>query len=170
VTHHAGHEARGERPRLELGELFRQYADKLPALSYQQTRTARAIASCRTSKLGGHELKCDRCGLRERSYNSCRNRHCPKCQSLDEVRWREAQEALLLPIAYYHVVFTIPDALHPLFLDRPRLGYSLLFEAVAETLREVALRPMGLPRLCGAPHKRGYAESRTMRSHSGRAR
>jgi hypothetical protein len=141
---HAGYEPRVHRPKLELGDLLRQYTDQLPALSYQQTRTIHALASCRTAVLGGHEVECNGCGYRERSYNSCRNRHCPKCQGLDEVRWREAQEALLLPIDYHHVVFTIPDALHPLFLDRPRLGYSLLFAGVAETLQEVALRPKNL--------------------------
>ncbi len=140
----AAYEPRVRRPKLELGDLLRQYEDQLPALSYQQTRTVRALASCRTAVLGGHEVGCNGCGYRERSYNSCRNRHCPKCQGLDEVRWREAQETLLLPIDYHHVVFTIPDALHPLFLDRPRLGYSLLFATVAEALQEVALRPRNL--------------------------
>ncbi len=94
--------------------------------------------------LGGHVRKCPSCGHHEISYNSCRNRHCPKCQGLEEVRWREAQESLLLPIAYHHVVFTIPESLHPLFLDRLGLAYSLLFAAVAETLQEVALRPSNL--------------------------
>jgi hypothetical protein len=140
----ASHEARGPRPKLELGELFRQYWDRLRIRSGQQARVVRALSSCRTAALGGHERECDKCGHRERSYNSCRNRHCPKCQGLDEVRWRQAQEALLLPIAYHHVVFTIPESLHRLFLDRPRVGYSLLFAAVSETLREVALRPSNL--------------------------
>ncbi len=141
---HAGHEARGHRAKLELGDLLRQYEEQLPALNHQQRRTARALARCRTAALGGHVRQCQACGHREVSYNSCRNRHCPKCQGLDEVRWREAQEALLLPIGYHHVVFTIPEELHPLFLDRPRIGYSLLFAVVAETLREVALRPKNL--------------------------
>ena len=141
---HASHEPRGARPKLEIGELFRQYADRLPFRSVQQSRVVRALSSCRTAALGGHERTCDRCDFRERSYNSCRNRHCPKCQGLDEVRWREAQESLLLPIPYHHVVFTIPEALHQLFLDRPRLAYSSLFAAVAETLQEVALRPSNL--------------------------
>jgi hypothetical protein len=140
----ASHEARGPRPKLELGELFRQHGDRLWIRSGQQARVVRALSSCRTAALGGHVRKCDQCGHRERSYNSCRNRHCPKCQGLDEVRWLRAQEALLLPIAYHHVVFTIPESLHRLFLDRPRLGYSLLFAAVSETLREVALRPSNL--------------------------
>jgi len=150
---HVSHAARGHRPRLELGDLLRHYEEQLARPSYQQMRTARALASCRTAALGGHVRKCLSCGHREPSYNSCRNRHCPKCQGLDEVRWHEAQEALLLPIAYHHVVFTIPEQLHRLFLDRPRLGYSLLFAAVAETLREVALRPKNL----GARIGFGYA-------------
>jgi hypothetical protein len=94
--------------------------------------------------LGGHVRECDHCGHRETSYNSCRNRHCPKCQGLDEVRWVERQQEALLPIEYHHVVFTIPDVLHPLVRSNPRLGYRLLFAAVAETLKEVALRPRNL--------------------------
>jgi len=88
--------------------------------------------------------ECDSCGHRQIAYNSCRNRHCSKCQGIDELRWVERQQQGLLPIDYHHVVFTVPDALHPLLRRSPRLGYGLLFAAVAETLQEVALRPKNL--------------------------
>ena len=135
---------RGRRARLELADIFRQYGSCLPSLSQHQARTVAAITSCRTAALGGHLQKCDRCSHQEISYNSCRNRHCPKCQGLDEVRWLERQQQSLLPIEYHHVVFTIPDVLHPLLRGSPRLGYALLFRAVAETLHDVALRPKNL--------------------------
>ena len=120
------------------------YGAQLPALSPHQARTVAAITSCRTAALGGHLRQCDRCGHRETAYNSCRNRHCPKCQGLDEVRWVERQRQSLLPIEYHHVVFTIPDVLHPLLRAHRRLGYHLLFRAVAETLQDVARRPQNL--------------------------
>ncbi len=97
--------------------------------------------SCRTAELGGHVLACDECGYWTILYNSCRNRHCPKCQSLKQARWLEARQADLLPVEYFHVVFTVPDVLRPVFLAQPKRCYSLLFAAVAETLREVALTP-----------------------------
>jgi Putative transposase/Transposase zinc-binding domain len=135
---------RGRRARFELAEIFRQYGSRLPPLSHHQARTLAAITNCRTAALGGHLQQCDRCGHQEISYNSCRNRHCPKCQGLDEVRWLERQQQSLLPIEYHHVVFTIPDGLHPLLRSNPRVGYALLFRAVAETLHDVALRPKNL--------------------------
>jgi len=135
---------RGRQVRLELAELFRHYGSRLPPLSHHQARTVAAITHCRTAALGGHLQQCDRCGHQEISYNSCRNRHCPKCQGLDEMRWLERQQQSLLPIEYHHVVFTIPDGLHPLLRGNPRIGYGLLFRAVAETLHDVALRPKNL--------------------------
>ena len=124
--------------------MFRDHGDGLRKLSRRQARTARAITSCRTAALGGHVKSCDRCEHREIAYNSCRNRHCPKCQSLEQVRWVEAQQAKLLPIEYHHVVFTLPDMLHRLLLSNTRVGYRLLFAAVAGTLDEVARRPKNL--------------------------
>jgi hypothetical protein len=144
VTCPAGHDRRGARPKLELADLFRAYGDRLPELSRHQARTVQAITSCRTAGLGGHLQQCDRCDYSAVSYNSCRNRHCPKCQGLDEVRWVENQQQLLLPTEYHHVVFTLPEVLHPLLLANPRAGYGLLFSAVAETLQEVAERPKNL--------------------------
>jgi hypothetical protein len=104
----------------------------------------RAITSCRTAVLGGHVQECDRCGHREVSYNSCRNRHCPKCQGLEKVRWIEARRADVLPVPYHHVVFTVPQELHAIFRSNTRVAIGLLFRAVSETLLEVAANPKRL--------------------------
>ncbi len=130
--------------RLELAQLFRAYGDRLSGLSSQQERAVRAITSCRTAALGGHVQACDSCGHLEIRYNSCRDRHCPKCQSLDRARWVEARKRDVLPAQYHHVVFTIPQELHPLFLVNARLSYNLLFWAVSETLSQVAANPKNL--------------------------
>ena len=140
----AGHARLAARARLELADIFRAHGDRLPPLAGPQARAARAIVRCRTAALGGHVQECDHCGHREIAYNSCRNRHCPKCQRLEAARWLEAQQAHLLPTEYHHVVFTLSAVLHPLFLGNPQTGYRLLFAAVAETLGEVALRPQNL--------------------------
>jgi hypothetical protein len=100
-----------------------------------QSRVMRAISSCRTAALGGHIDGCTDCGHRQISYNSCRNRHCPKCQSLASTRWLEKMEADLLPIRYFHVVFTLPEDLAPIALQNKRVVYNLLFATVSATLR-----------------------------------
>jgi hypothetical protein len=130
--------------RPELADIFRAYGDRLPGLSAEQRRVVRAITSCRTAALGGHAQVCERCGYREIFYNSCRDRHCPKCQGLDEARWVQARKAEILPVEYFHVVFTIPDELTPIFQADARAAYSLLFAAVAQTLLEVAANPRNL--------------------------
>jgi hypothetical protein len=137
---------RREQPRLELADVFRQCGDRLLRLDGRQSQVVRAILRCRTAVLGGHVQQCDRCNHREISYNSCRDRHCPKCQGNQQRHWFEAQQQLLLPIEYHHVVFTVPDTLHVLFRAQPRLTYGLLFAAVAETLHDAA----GNPRHLGA--------------------
>jgi len=126
---------------LELADLVRQFAGEVPHLCAEARRVLQDIARCRTAALGGHVHKCDQCDHRENSYNSCRNRHCPKCGSLAQARWLEARQADLLPVQYFHVVFTVPDVLHPLFRANPTVSYNLLFAAVAETVKEVALNP-----------------------------
>ena len=132
----------GEHP--ELADVFRAHGERLTGLSAQQRRVVAAITSCRTAALGGHVRECDRgCGYAEISYNSCRDRHCPKCQGLERVRWQEARAEDLLPVSYFHVVFTIPEALHAVFLAAPRVTYGLLFDAVARTLQEVAAKNLG---------------------------
>jgi len=104
----------------------------------------RAITQCRTGTLGGHVQACDHCGERQISYNSCRNRHCPKCQGSQTAQWLEAQQPHLLPVPYFHVVFTLPQLLAPLALRNPRVVYGLLFQAASRTLLEVAANPRHL--------------------------
>lgn len=123
---------------LELADIFERFSGELPLLSADQLKVVQDILSCRTPLLGGHVQQCDHCGLRTTLYNSCLNRHCPKCQSLSQARWLEARQKDLLPVEYFHVVFTIPSVLHLLFRDDPKLCYNLLFAAVSETLQEIS--------------------------------
>lgn len=127
--------------KLELAHIFERFIDELPALSIDQSNAVYDILKCRTSALGGHVYRCDHCDYEMNLYNSCLNRHCPKCQSLNQLRWLEARQKDLLPVEYFHVVFTISNALHPLFRANQKRCYDLLFAAVAETLREVARNP-----------------------------
>ncbi|MBW1667383.1 MAG: IS91 family transposase [Deltaproteobacteria bacterium] len=101
----------------------------------------RAIELCRTAALGGHVEECDHCGALRISYNSCRNRHCPKCQCLDKERWLEGRKKDLLPTQYFHLVFTISESLRPLALRNQNALYSLLFRAASETLKELKADP-----------------------------
>jgi len=128
---------------LELADIVRAHADQLDGLSPEQRRVLQAITHCRTAALGGHRRQCEACGHEELSYNSCRDRHCPKCQGLDEARWIEAQQRDLLPVQYFHIVFTVPTELHSLFLTAPPVAYRLLFTAAAKTLQDVARRRLG---------------------------
>jgi hypothetical protein len=136
-----------DRPRLEVAEVFRQHAgeylEKYGASPHQR-RVLRDIENCRTAVLGGHIEQCDQCGHQRIAYNSCRNRHCPKCQGPARARWMQAREAELLPVPYFHVVFTLPETLGPLALQNPTVVYDVLFRAVGETLLEVAANPKRL--------------------------
>ena len=134
------------RHRLEVADVFRVHGPEfLEALgsshSLAQKRVLRDISVCRTEVLGGHVEKCDRCGHRRISYNSCRNRHCPKCQGAARAAWMEARAAELLPVPYFHVVFTLPSTFRPLALQNKRVVYGILFRAASETLQEVAANP-----------------------------
>jgi hypothetical protein len=104
----------------------------------------RSLAACRTAVLGGHLEECQECGQRRPAYNSCGNRHCPKCQAAARAQWLDAQRANLLPVPYFHVVFTLPHELSPLALQNKETLYGLLFQAAAKTLQEVAARPKHL--------------------------
>ncbi len=128
---------------VELADIVRAHAASLTGLSAPQRQVLQAITECRTAALGGHRRKCAQCGHQEISYNSCRDRHCPKCQGLEAARWMDTQQRDLLPVPYFHVVFTVPAELHALFLAAPKATYPLLFAAVAETLTQVALRRLG---------------------------
>ena len=109
-----------------------------------QYRALRAISACRTVVLGGHLAQCDACGAQRYAYHSCRNRHCPKCQTLAKERWLAARGAELLPVPYFHLVFTLPHALNALAQGNPRLLYGLLFESVSATLIEFGANPRWL--------------------------
>lgn len=104
-------------------------------------KAVRAIQNCRTAALGAHTDVCDECGYMKISYNSCRNRHCPKCQGLAKERWVMEREAELLPLPYFHVVFTLPDESNSLVMNNQTVLYNLLFKAAAETLREISESP-----------------------------
>ncbi len=125
----------------EIQEIFENYGAEYcrgHVLSKEQGKAMRAITNCRTARLGGHLDACPSCGYARPSYNSCRNRHCPKCQALAKERWVDNQKHDLLNVAYFHVVFTVPAELHPLFFCRDRAMHKLLFRAVAETLSQLA--------------------------------
>jgi hypothetical protein len=126
------------KPSVEVADIVRQfgeaYQQRYP-VSPEQRAALRAIAHCRTAALGGHVDACDACGTLRISYNSCRNRHCPKCGALDQARWLAARRAELLPIEYFHVVFTLDHALNPLARCNPKAIYDLLFASAAQTLK-----------------------------------
>src|ERR1700730_15379806 len=137
------------RPLLEVADIVRAQGDRFIQHNFRwmhwaHRKVLRAIARCRTAALGGHRDQCPRCGYRTTSYNSCRDRHCPKCQSGARDKWIMARQNELLPVAYVHVVFTLPHQLSPLALQNKKVLYSLLFRASAETLLEVAADPKHL--------------------------
>jgi hypothetical protein len=137
------------RPLLELADIVRGQGDRFLQHNFRwihwaHRKVLHAIARCRTAALGGHRDQCPRCGYRTTSYNSCRDRHCPKCQSGARDRWIMARQNELLPVAYVHVVFTLPHQLSPLALQNKKVLYDLLFRASAETLQEVARDPRHL--------------------------
>ena len=121
----------------EVADILRDHAFGL-SLSREQAHAAAAIVHCRTARLGGHAEVCPVCGFKRHAYNSCRNRHCPKCQILKQELWAEAQRALLLPVVHFQIVFTIPAELHRLFRRAPEVCLTLLFAAVSETLLDLA--------------------------------
>jgi Putative transposase/Transposase zinc-binding domain len=138
-----------DRPPLEVADLVRAAGDAFIErsrkwISWKHVKVLLAIARCRTAALGGHLDECTRCGHRAISYNSCRNRHCPKCQTGARERWLEKRRRELLPTQYVHVVFTLPRQLAPLTLQNKKVVYDLLFRTSAETLREVARDPKHL--------------------------
>jgi hypothetical protein len=137
------------RHRLEVADVFHAHQNEFlqrwgHALSDQQRKVLRDIGLCRTAALGTHLERCDRCSYETVAYDSCRNRHCPKCQSSARDRWLLKQAGSLLPVPYAHVVFTVPEQLAPLALRNQRLFYNLLFRAASETLLKIAADPRHL--------------------------
>src|SRR5271156_5064465 len=138
-----------DRPPLEVADLVRSAGDAFIEgshkwITWKHVKVLLAIARCRTAALGGHLDECTRCGHRAISYNSCRNRHCPKCQANARARWLQARRQELLPTRYVHVVFTLPHELAPLALQNKKVVYDLLLRTSAETLLEIARDPQHL--------------------------
>jgi hypothetical protein len=134
-------------PPFEVADIVREYGEAFRAthpVSHEQARVLRAIAHCRTAALGGHVEVCESCGTERVCYDSCRNRHCPKCQGSARAKWLAAEQAMLLPVPYFHVVFTLPHQLNPLIRVNQRLLYALLFQTAAQTLQEFAHDPKHL--------------------------
>ena len=144
---HADHAAPTTRPALEVADILRERGNaygKTRRLSAQQRKVVDALVNCRTAALGGFKSQCDHCGAVTIQYASCRNRHCPKCQTLSQTRWVERQCADLLDIGYWHVVFTLPHELNPVAQGNPALIYRLLFRAASQTLLEFGRNPRWL--------------------------
>ena len=143
------HQATGAKPACELADIVRLYGGDYRdrhRLPLSHLKVLRAIETCRTAALGGHREHCASCGFERYAYNSCRNRHCPKCQSLAKAQWLEARQAELMPVPYFHNVFTLPHELNPLILcqeENKRAILNLLFRATAETLLEFGRNNLG---------------------------
>jgi hypothetical protein len=139
----------GQRPLWEVADVIRSHGEAFlqkygSHLTMTQKKALRDLAQCRTAALGGHVERCLDCGHERPAYNSCRNRHCPKCQALSRARWLERESAYLLPVEYHHVVFTLPAELAELALSNASALYNLLMQSAAETLREVTANPQRL--------------------------
>jgi hypothetical protein len=137
------------RSTVEVADVIREYGEGFLAthggrLTAMQRQTLRDLAACRTAALGGHIQRCHDCGHERPAYNSCRNRHCPKCQAATRAQWLDREAAFLLPTEYHHVVFTLPPEAANLALAHPALLYDFLFQAASATLREVAANPKRL--------------------------
>ena len=140
------------RPRLEVADVFRAFATSYRAhhtLNPDQARVFDAILACRTAALGGHLDVCEDCGFERPSYNSCFNRHCPRCQGIAALRWVESRKKTILPVAYFHVVFTLPAELRPLALRNRQAIFDLMFETASKTLLTLGQDPRRLGALLG---------------------
>ena len=138
-----------DRPKLEVADVFRRYGQAYidrhgASLSTLQRRVMAAIQACRTAALGGHLERCDQCGHERNCFNSCRDRHCPKCQSLARAQWIKDRQAELLEVPYFHVVFTVPEEIAAIAYQNKSVVYGILFRVTAETLRIIAADPQHL--------------------------
>src|SRR5580658_3458171 len=138
-----------DRPRLEVADVLRRYGEAYrqqhsASLSIAQLRVMSAIELCRTAALGGHLEQCDQCQHQRIAYDSCRNRHCPKCQSLARAQWIEDRQSELLDTQYFHVVFTLPEEIAAIAYQNKKVVYDILFRAASETLRTIAADPKHL--------------------------
>jgi hypothetical protein len=138
-----------DRPKLEVADVFRLYGEAYrrkhrASLSTSQRRVMTAIEVCRTAALGGHLERCDSCPYERPCYDSCRDRHCPKCQSLARAEWVEKRKAEVLDCQYFHLVFTLPEVIAAIAYQNKDLVYGILFRAAAETLSTIAADPQHL--------------------------
>jgi hypothetical protein len=138
-----------DRPRLEVADVFRRYGETYrqqhgASMSPAQRRVMTAIEVCRTAALGGHLERCDQCGHERNCFNSCRDRHCPKCQSLARAQWIEDRQSELLEVPYFHVVFTVPEEIAAVAYQNKKVVYGILFHGTAETLTTIAADPKHL--------------------------
>src|SRR5215468_2824420 len=133
-------------PSLDVGAILGEFAGRhgLSGLNARQRQAVSALSACRTSRLGGRVERCSCCGLREYLYNSCRDRHCPKCQAGQRAAWLQREAGYLLPVEYHHVVFTLPAAVNDLVGGNARLVYTLLFESASQAVRAMAADPRHL--------------------------
>ena len=139
-------------PRLSVADILRDHVGGLH-LDHEQGKAAAHIMACRTGRLGGHVARCDRCGAKHYAYHSCRDRHCPRCGGLDQRLWAEAQLPHLLPVSYFHVVFTVPVSLRRFFLGKhKRYALDALFAAVSESILETAATRGLLPGILAVLH------------------
>lgn len=139
-------EALLNKPKWEIADIFRlhskQYRDS-HSLPLSHLKVMHSIEVCRTAYLGGHVEKCDSCEYERHAYNSCRNRHCPKCQTLTKAKWLEARKSEILPVGYFHTVFTLPHEINPVALCNQKIIFDMLFKAVPETLLEFGRNNLG---------------------------
>jgi hypothetical protein len=138
-----------DRPKLEVADVFRRYGEAYrqqhgASMSATQWRVMSAIEVCRTAALGGHLERCDQCGYERNAFNSCRDRHCPKCQCLARAQWIEQRQSELLDVPYFHVVFTVPEEIAAIAYQNKEVIYEILFRATAETLKKIAADPKHL--------------------------
>jgi hypothetical protein len=135
-----------DRPKFEVADIFRRYGQAYrqqhgASMSAAQRRVMTAIEVCRTAALGGHLERCDQCGYERNAFNSCRDRHCPKCQCLARAQWIEQRQSELLEVPYFHVVFTVPHQIAAIAYQNKDIVYGILFQATAETLKTIAADP-----------------------------
>jgi predicted Zn-ribbon and HTH transcriptional regulator len=138
------HDPLNNREQWEVADVFRLYGDNYRqshSLPYEKIKVMHHIEVCRTAELGGHIQQCDQCGFEQIAYNSCRDRHCPKCQCLVKEQWLNDRKAELLPCGYFHFVFTLPHDLNPIILCNKKITLQILFSAVSETLQAFAKDP-----------------------------
>ena len=143
---HLANSSEDTRPRLELADIWRRFGPsyvQTHSVSPVEQRIMDDLTACRTATLGGHIEHCSQGGFERQAYNSCRNRHCPKCQTVTKMRWVEARQAELLPTPYFHTVLTLPHELNPLVLANKRLLLGLLFRSASETLLDFGQRRLG---------------------------